>query len=109
MVVLVTEIINPRPILHQTGLSDEELTKHVNELTSYQAERQSKLTCERRSVKINKCKVENSEIKTSAFGDNSKILAEIRAIKSDIQSPKQQIGYERSKDNRGVTEFGKPT
>ena len=32
-----------RPTLHTTGLTDEELTKQVNELASQQAERSAKL------------------------------------------------------------------
>ena len=91
---------NLRPILRQTGLSDEELMKRVNELASHQARGRSKLARERRSAKINKCEVENLEIKTPALADDSK------------QNLKQQNGNERSNDNREVLsgrEFGKPT
>ena len=62
--------------MRQTGLCDEEILKHVNWL----AERQSKLAYERRSAKVNRCEVENLETKPPSLGDNSKILAEIRAI-----------------------------
>ena len=40
-----------RPILRLSGLTDEDLMRHVNELASHLAERQSKLACERRSAK----------------------------------------------------------
>ena len=50
--ILVT---NLRPILRTPDISDEDLMKHVNELTSNQAERQSKL--EQKSVKVNSTKV----------------------------------------------------
>ncbi len=35
--------VNLRPILRTSGLTDEELMKHVNELASHQPERQNKL------------------------------------------------------------------
>ena len=46
---------NLRPILRISGLTDEELMKHVNELASHQAERQNKLAGERRLVKASAC------------------------------------------------------
>ena len=50
--ILVT---NLRPILRTPDISDEDLMKHVNELTSNQAERQSKL--EQKSAKVTSTKV----------------------------------------------------
>ena len=82
---------NLRPILRLPSLSDEDLMKNVNELASHQAERQSKLACERRSAKVNACEVDGVEIKMRKNGgDNDKISAEIREIKSDLESLKKQ-------------------
>ena len=47
--ILVT---NLRPILRTPDISDEDLMKHVNQLASNQAERQSKL--EQKSAKVSK-------------------------------------------------------
>ena len=77
---------NLRPILPLPSLSDDELMKNVNELAFDQTERQSKLACERRSAKVNACEVNGAEIKMRKNGgDNDKILAEIRDIKSDLE------------------------
>ena len=81
---------NLRPILRLSGLTDEDLMRHVNELASHQAERQNKLACERRSAKINACEVDGAEIKDRKNGGENKILAEIREIKSDLASLKKQ-------------------
>ena len=86
--ILVT---NLRPILRTPDISDEDLMKHVNELTSNQAERQSKL--EQKSAKVNSTKVTEGQ-RASKTKENSKpndeLLTEIREIKSDLAMLKQQ-------------------
>ena len=82
---------NLRPILRTSGLTDEELTKHVNELASHQAERQNKLACERRLAKVNACEINETEIKQHRRADDdNRILAEIREIRSELESLKRQ-------------------
>ena len=65
--------------------------KHVNELTSNQAERQSKL--EQKSAKVNSTKVTEGQ-RVSKPKENPKkndeLLTEIREIKSDLAMLKQQ-------------------
>ena len=97
---------NLRPILRLSGLSDEDLMRHVNELASHQAERQSKLACERRSAKINACEVDGAEIKERKHGGENKILAEIREIKSDLANLKKQAN-DRMTVNREVSPGGR--
>ena len=86
--ILVT---NLRPILRTPDISDEDLMKHVNELTSNQAERQSKL--EQKSAKVNSTKVTKGQrvLKTKENPKpNDELLTEIREIKSDLAMLKQQ-------------------
>ena len=97
---------NLRPILRLSELSDEDLMRHVNELASHQAERQSKLACERRSAKINACEVDGAEIKERKHGGENKILAEIREIKSDLANLKKQAN-DRMTVNREVSPGGR--
>ena len=97
---------NLRPILRLSGLSDEDLMRHVNELASHQAERQSKLACERHSAKINACEVDGAEIKERKHGGENKILAEIREIKSDLANLKKQAN-DRMTVNREVSPGGR--
>jgi hypothetical protein len=81
---------NLRPILRTSGLTDEELMKHVNELASHQAERQNKLACERRLAKVNACEINETEIKQHRHADDdNRILAEIREIRSELESLKR--------------------
>ena len=72
-------------------ISDEDLMKHVNELTSNQAERQSKL--EQKSAKVNSTKVTEGQ-RVSKPKENPKkndeLLTEIREIKSNLAMLKQQ-------------------
>ena len=72
-------------------ISDEDQMKHVNELTSNQAERQSKL--EQKSAKVNSTKVTEGQ-RASKTKENPKpndeLLTEIREIKSDLAMLKQQ-------------------
>ena len=86
--ILVT---NLRSILRTLDILDEDLMKHVNELASNQAERQSKL--QQKSVKVNSTKVTEGQ-RTSKPKENPKpndeLLAEIREIKSDLAMLKQQ-------------------
>ena len=86
--ILVT---NLRPILRTPDISDEDLMKHVNELTSNQPERQSKL--EQKSAKVNSTKVTEGQ-RVSKPKENPKkndeLLTEIREIKSDLAMLKQQ-------------------
>ena len=86
--ILVT---NLRPILRTPDISDEDLMKHVNELTSNQAERQSKL--EQKSAKVNSSKVTEGQ-RVSKPKENPKkndeLLTEIREIKSELAMLKQQ-------------------
>lgn len=85
---------NLRPILRTSGLTDEELMKHVNELASHQAERQNKLAGERRLAKVNACEVDETEIKQHRrVDDDNRILVEIREIRSELENLKrQQVG-----------------
>ena len=86
--ILVT---NLRPILRTPDISDEDLIKHVNELTSNQAERQSKL--EQKSAKVNSTKVTEGQRVSKTKGNpkpNDELLTEIREIKSDLAMLKQQ-------------------
>ena len=89
--ILVT---NLRPILRTPDISDEDLMKHVNELTSNQAERQSKL--EQKSAKVNSTKVIEGQ-RASKIKENPKpndeLLTEIREIKSDLAMLKQQNNF----------------
>ena len=86
--ILVT---NLRPILRTPDISDEYLMKHVNELSSNQAERQSKL--EQKSEKVSSTKVIESQ-RVSKTKENPKpndeLLTEIREIKSELAMLKQQ-------------------
>ena len=86
--ILVT---NLRSILRTPDISDEDLMKHVNELTSNQAERQSKL--EQKSAKVSSTKVIEGQ-RVSKTKENPKpndeLLTEIREIKSDLAMLKQQ-------------------
>ena len=86
--ILVT---NLRPILRTPDISDEDLMKHVNELTSNQVERQSKL--EQKSAKVNSTKVTEGQ-RVSKPKENPKkndeLLTEICEIKSDLATLKQQ-------------------
>ena len=88
-------VANLRPILRTSGLTDEELMKHVNELASHQAERQNK-TGERRLAKVNACKVDETEIKQHRrvnVDNDNRILEEIREIRSELENLKhQQVG-----------------
>ena len=80
---------NLRRILRISGLTDEELMKHVNELASHQAERQNKLAGKRRLVKARACEVNETEIKQhQCLDDDNRILAEIREIRSELESLK---------------------
>ena len=82
---------NLRPILRTSGLTDEELMKHVNELASHQAERQNKLAGEKRLAKVSACEVSETEIKQhKRVNDDNQILVEIREIRSELESLKRQ-------------------
>ena len=86
--ILVT---NLRPILRTPDISDEDLMKHVNELASNQAERQSKL--EQKSAKVNSTKVTEGQRASKPKENpkpNDELLTEIREIKSDLAMLKQQ-------------------
>ena len=86
--ILVT---NLRPILRTPDNSDDDLMKHVNELTSNQAERQFKL--EQKSAKVNSTKVTEGQRVSKPKGNpkkNDELLTEIREIKSDLAMLKQQ-------------------
>ena len=86
--ILVT---NLRPILRTPDVSDEDLMKHVNELASNQAERQSKL--EQKSAKVNSTKVTEGQCVSKTKENpkpNDELLTEIREIKSDLAKLKQQ-------------------
>ena len=86
--ILVT---NLRPILRTPDISDEDLIKHVNELASNQAERQSKL--EQKSAKVNSTKVTEGQCVSKPKDNpkpNDELLTEIREIKSDLAMLKQQ-------------------
>ena len=88
MIYLVT---NLRPILQTPDISDEDLMKHVNELASNQAERQSKL--ERKSAKVNSTTVTEGQRASKPKENpkpNDELLVEIREIKSDLAMLKQQ-------------------
>ena len=67
---------NLRPILRTSGLTDEELMKHVNELASHQAERQNKLACERRLANPNSPYVmtEVYEVESENGGRKNRVL-----------------------------------
>ena len=86
--ILVTNLTS---ILRTPDISDEDLMKHVNELASNQAERQSKL--EQKSAKVSSTKVTEGQ-RVSKPKENPKpndeLLAEIREIKSDLAMLKQQ-------------------
>ena len=72
-------------------ISDEDLMKHVNELASNQAERQSKF--EQKSAKVNSTKVTEGQLASKPKENpklNDELLAEIREIKSDLAMLKQQ-------------------
>ena len=76
--ILVT---NLRPILRTPDISDEDLMKHVNELTSNQAERQSKL--EPKSAKVNSTKVIEGQHASKTKENpkpNDELLTEIREL-----------------------------
>ena len=86
--ILVT---NLRPILQTPDISDEDLMKHVNELASNQAERQSKL--EQKSAKVNSTKVTEGQHASKPKENpkpNDELLVEIREIKFDLAMLKQQ-------------------
>ena len=85
-----------RPTLHTTGLTDEELTKQVNELASQQAERSAKLASERqKTAKGNACEAlrEDKETrpKNTTSESNQALMDEIRQIKSEISDRKGQV------------------
>ena len=86
--ILVTKL---RPILRTPDISDEDLMKHVNELSSNQAERQSKL--EQKSEKVSSTKVIEGQ-RVSKTKENPKpndeLLTENREIKSELAMLKQQ-------------------
>ena len=84
-------ITNPRPILRTPDISDEDLMKHVNELASNQAERQSKL--EQKSAKVNSTEVTEGQLASKPKENrkpNDELMAEIREIKADLAMLKQQ-------------------
>ena len=86
--ILVT---NLRPILRTPDISDEDLMKHVNELASNQAERQSKL--EQKSAKVNSTKVTEGQHVSKPNENpkpNDELLTKICEIKSDLAMLKQQ-------------------
>ena len=86
--ILVT---NLRPILQIPDISDEDLMRHVNELASNHAERQSKL--EQKSAKVNSTKVTEGQRASKPKENpkpNDELLTEIREIKSDLAMLKQQ-------------------
>lgn len=100
---------NLRPILRTSGLTDEDLMKHVNELASHQAERQNKLAGERRSANVNTCEAEiNGGInQPRGVEDNNPILAKIRELRSELESLKHQQAAgssEPTKNNRDVSQ-----
>jgi hypothetical protein len=65
--------------------------RQVNELASDHAERQSKLSSERRFAKVNSCEVDPVEATTKKDIDaNKQILAEIREIRSEVEKLKRQ-------------------
>ena len=60
-------------------------------MASHQAERQNKLACERRLAKVNACEINETEIKQHRRADDdNRILAEIREIRSELESLKRQ-------------------
>ena len=72
-------------------ISDEDLMKHVNELASNQAERQSKL--EQKSAIVISTKVIEGQRASKPKENpkpNDELLTEIREIKSDLAMLKQQ-------------------
>ena len=72
-------------------ISDEDLMKHVNELTSNQAEKQSKL--EQKSANVNSTKVTEGQRVPKPKENpkpNDELLTEIREIKSDLAMLEQQ-------------------
>ena len=72
-------------------ISDEDLMKHVNDLASNQAERQSKF--EQKSAKVNSTKVTEGQLASKPKENpkpNDELLAEICEIKSDLAMLKQQ-------------------
>ena len=78
----------------------------MNELASDHAERQSKLSSERRFAKVNSCEVDPAEATTKKDIDaNKQILAEIREIRSEVESLKRQRASQNSgngkEDRRG--------
>ena len=78
---------NLRPILRASSLTDENLMRNVNELASYQAERQNKLVSERRLAKINSCEVDESK---KSVNSDQQILAQIREMISEVEYLKRQ-------------------
>jgi hypothetical protein len=103
-----------RQILRSPTLTDEDLMRHVNELASDHAERQSKLSSERRFAKVNSCEVEPAEATTKKDIDaNKQILAEIREIRSEVESLKRQQACQNSgngkEDRRGSYTSRGPT
>ncbi|CAB3994233.1 Retrovirus-related Pol poly from transposon [Paramuricea clavata] len=103
-----------RQILRSPTLTDEDLMRPVNELASDHAERQSKLSSERRFAKVNSCEVEPAEATTKKDMDaNKQILAEIREIRSEVESLKRQQACQNSgngkEDRRGSYTSRGPT
>ena len=103
-----------RQILRSSTLTDEDLMRHVNELASDHAERQSKLSSKRRFAKVNSCEVDPAEATTKKDIDaNNKILAEIREIRSEVESLKRQQASQNSgsgeDDRRGSYTSRGPT
>ena len=87
--ILVT---NLHPALHNTDLSDEDLMKYVNELTTNQAEIQSKLGSKPARASAAMATTEPAQPKQGTAKENSQqndlLLAEIREIKSDLSTLK---------------------
>jgi CRISPR/Cas system-associated protein Cas10 (large subunit of type III CRISPR-Cas system) len=61
--------------------------RRVNELASYQAERQNRLASERRLAKINLCEIDESK---KSVDSNQRILAEIREMRMEVENQKRQ-------------------
>ena len=85
-------------MLRTENLSDEELSKKVNELASNQAERQTKIGMDR--VKVNSVSPsDGSELKGNKTTPkeeeprNERLLAEIKEIKSEISDLRQQVNF----------------
>ena len=87
---------NLRPTLRTSELTDEELMRQVNEFSSQQAERSSKLVSERqKSAKVHACEVGKEEgearAKSATTDGGKQLLLEIRQIKSEINDLKDKV------------------